>query len=109
VTATLAATDALYRRYKALALAAGAALVLGASVDDLAEAVGALEEDAIGTHCAEPASALRRLLDRARAGEDVVADVEDVRASHRSLRRRIWTTQPCEYVPCCAGGPHEHR
>lgn len=109
MSVTLAETDALYRRYKALALAAGAALVLDAPVDELAEAVGALEEEAVGTHCAEPASTLRRLLDRARAGEDVVSDLEDVRASHRSLRRRIWTTQPCEYVPCCARGPHEHR
>ena len=109
MTTTLAKTDELYRRYKALTLAAGAALVLESPVDELVGAVDELARDAEGSVCAGPAETLRALLMRAHAGEATEADIEQVRDSHRSLRREVWTTQPCEYVPCCAGGAHDHR
>jgi hypothetical protein len=109
VTTALAETDELYRRYKALTLATGAALLLESPVDALADAVDELARDAEGSLCAGPAETLRALVARARAGEATEADIEQVRASHRTLRREVWTTQPCEYVPCCAGGAHDHR
>jgi len=108
VTVTAAGTAELYRRYKALALAAGAALVLDAPVRELAGAIDELCGAAEGTPCAEPAADLRRLVQRSARGEVADADVERVRASHRRLRRTVWTTQPCEYVPCCAGAAHDH-
>jgi hypothetical protein len=109
MTVTLPETDELYRRYKTLTLAAGAAILLGSPLDALVDAVDELGRDAEGTLCAAPATALRKLVLRAGAGEATDTDLEQVRASHRSLRRAVWTTQPCEYVPCCAGGRHDHR
>ena len=102
-------TFELYGRFKSLAVAASAALILGQRLDELAEAVEELECDATGTGCAEPARQLRLLVDRAAAGEAVEDDLDAVRESHRLLRRDVWTTHPCEYVPCCAAGVHEHR
>ncbi|HVW17994.1 MAG TPA: hypothetical protein VHB30_07070 [Solirubrobacteraceae bacterium] len=99
----------LYRRYKSLALATGAALVLDTPVDDLAQPVVALRRDAAGTAFAEPAATLARLVERALAGAATDADVEQVRASHRRVRREVWRVHPCEYVPCCAGAAHDHR
>jgi hypothetical protein len=109
VTPTVSATDQLYRRFKGLTLAVGAALVLESPVDSLVDAVDELSRDAEGTLCAAPARTLQTLVVRARDGEATDADLEHLRASHRSLRRAVWTTQPCEYVPCCAGGAHDHR
>ena len=108
MTVAAAGTAELYRRYKALALAAGAALVLEAPVGGLARAIEELCEAAEGTPCAAPANDLRRLVERSRHGVVADADVERVRASHRQLRRTVWTTEPCEYVPCCAGAAHDH-
>jgi hypothetical protein len=99
----------LYGRFKSLAVAASAALILGEALDELASAVEELDRDAAGTGCAEPARRLRLLVDRAAAGEAVDADLDAVRESHRLLRRDVWTTHPCEYVPCCAAGVREHR
>jgi hypothetical protein len=99
----------LYGRFKSLAVAASAALILGEPLDELSGAVEELERDATGTGCADPARRLRLLVDRAAAGELVEADLAAVRDSHRRLRRDVWTTHPCEYVPCCAAGVHEHR
>jgi hypothetical protein len=104
VSAVLEETE-LYRRYKALALAAGAALVLGEPTGELERAVAALVRDADGGACAEPAARLARLL-AGGAGDD---DLDAVRVSHRSLRRQIWTTHSCEYVPCCAGAHHHEE
>jgi hypothetical protein len=95
----------LYRRYKALALAAGAALVLGEPTGELEREVAGLVRDAQGGACAEPAARLASLL----AGGAADDDLDAVRASHRSLRRRIWTTHTCEYVPCCAGAHHHEE
>ena len=97
-------TPALYRRFKSLTVAAGAALILGEDVDQLRSAVDELHRDALGTPCEQPAARLRQLVH----GEVTNAEVEAVRTSHRELRREVWTTQPCEYVPCCAG-THDHR
>ena len=85
-------------------VAAGAVLILGENVDELRPAVDELHRDALGTPCEEPAAQLRRLVH----GEVTDAEIAAVRMSHRELRREVWTTQPCEYVPCCAG-THDHR
>lgn len=94
----------LYHRFKSLAVAASASLILGERVDELRPAVDELHRDAAGTPCEEPAAELRRLV----YGEASDAELDAVRTSHRRLRREVWTTQPCEYVPCCAG-THHHR
>ena len=99
----------LYGRFKSLTVAASAALILGEPLDAVRPAVEELVRDAVGTGCAEPARRLRALVDRAAAGGSVDADLDALRASHRRLRRDVWTTHPCEYVPCCASGVHEHR
>ncbi len=101
-------TPELYRRFKSLAVAASAALILGERVDELQPVADELHRDAAGTSCEEPAERLRRLVHGALSGGPSEAELEAVRASHRSLRREVWTTQPCEYVPCCAG-THHHR
>lgn len=102
------ATPELYRRFKSLTVAASAALILDEPVDGLRPAVEALHRDALGTACEEPAARLLQLVHDALAGEVGDADLDAVRSSHRSLRRQVWSTEPCEYVPCCAGA-HHHR
>jgi hypothetical protein len=109
VTDVVVDTAELYRRYKSLTIAVSAALILGERLDDIAVAVDDLGREAAGTPCSEPALTLRRLVERGLAGESTDAEVEQVRSSHRGLRREVWTTHPCEYVPCCAVGAHEHR
>jgi hypothetical protein len=42
-------------------------------------------------------------------GEVSDDELDAVRSSHRALRREVWATQPCEYVPCCAADTHQHR
>ncbi len=102
----------LYGRYKHLALAAGAALVLDAPRGELAADAAALVADARSAvaaggelapqlrACVEAASELERLLVRD-------GDVEAAREAHKRLRREVWKVIPCEYVPCCAGRGHE--
>ena len=108
MTAVAFETSELYRRFKSLAVSASAALILGERVDDLHSKVDELHRDACGTPCEEPAARLRQLVDGALSGVVSDAELDAVRNSHRSLRREVWTTQPCEYVPCCAG-THHHR
>ena len=108
MSAIAADTAELYRRFKALTVAAGAALVLGEPVDELRPKVDELHDDAVGTPCEEPAATLRQLVRGALAGEPTDAELDAVRSSHRRLRQEVWTSQPCEYVPCCAG-THDHR
>ena len=108
MTAVTFETPELYRRFKSLAAAASAALILGERVDELRPVADELHRDAAGTSCEEPAASLRRLVHGALVGEVSDAELDAVRTSHRSLRREVWTTQPCEYVPCCAGA-HHHR
>jgi hypothetical protein len=104
----------LYERYKSLALAAGATLVLGEPRQELAaEALELLTEAraALADHpsrglqleaCVRAAEELHHLL----AGEGF--DVEGVRETHKRLRREVWKVVPCEYVPCCASTGHTH-
>jgi len=108
VTAIAPDTSELYRRFKSLTVAAGAALILGERLAELRPRVAELQRDAAGTPCEEPAAQLRRLVDGAVAGDVTEAELDSVRSSHRRLRREVWSTQPCEYVPCCAGA-HDHR
>jgi hypothetical protein len=115
---------ALYGRYKRLALATGATLVLGEDPAALADAAAALLADSRtargggGGGLASPLSAcvcaadeLHALLVRAAADPSRVgaADTDRVRATHSSLRREVWKVIPCEYVPCSAVHRHDHR
>lgn len=108
----------LYGRYKTLALAAGARLVLDEAPESLAGEVGALVADcrlaaALGPEtlapqlaaCVTAAEGLRALVGGASPSE---ADVEAVRLTHKQLRSEVWKVIPCEYVPCCATARHEH-
>jgi hypothetical protein len=117
--AILAEPDArvreLYGRYKSLALAAGASLVLGRSCDELAAETAQLLEDARAAVAAHPSRRLQ-LEACARAAHELLvllvgqgSDVEAVRESHKHLRREVWKVVPCEYVPCCASMGQEHE
>ena len=121
---TTAARDLreLYARYKRLALAAGAALILeGADDGALAAEAQSLVGDceaarARAPHlrpqldaCAEAAAELHALLGRAAGDEPADAALERARTSHRRLRREVWSVLPCEYVPCCAEHIHHER
>jgi hypothetical protein len=108
VSAVAFQTPELYRRFKSLAVAARAALILGERIDELQPVADELHRDAAGTSCEEPAARLRQLVHGALSGEVIDAELDALRTSHRSLRREVWTTEPCEYVPCCAGTNH-HR
>jgi hypothetical protein len=106
----------LYGRYKALALATGAALVLGEPAEALGEDAAALEADCREAAasargelvspldaCVSAAAELRALVGDGTADPDAV---ERVRASHRRLRSEVWKVVPCEYVPCAPGHVH---
>jgi hypothetical protein len=109
----------LYGRYKALALAAGARLVLAEAPESLSGDVGALVADcrsaaAAGpealrpqlTACVTAAERLSALVGDAPPSE---ADIDAARLTHKQLRSEVWKVIPCEYVPCCATARHEHR
>jgi hypothetical protein len=107
----------LYTRYKSLALAAGAALVLDVSVADLAghaqellrdcrdaaETTDGRVHDQLAA-CESAVEDLRRLIALAATGTSAIsaADTERARASHSTLRHEVWRIIPCEYVPCAA-------
>jgi len=113
----------LYARYKGLALATGATLLLDASPDRLAVEAGELltacrraaarPRGACSTQldaCVVAAQELHELLlcaaeDPERIGPD---DTERVRTSHGRLRREVWKVFPCEYVPCSGAHRHSH-
>jgi hypothetical protein len=111
----------LYGRYKSLAVATAAAAILDAPLGGLAAETELLVADtrAAGRQgrrhagqfdaCAKAAVALRALVDRAQTGDLSPDDLEDARASHRVLRREVWSVLPCEYVPCCADDHHLSR
>jgi hypothetical protein len=108
----LAEVRNLYGRYKHLALAAGAALVLDAPREELASDAAALLADARAAAAAGDSYApqLRACVDAASELRDLIAtggDVEAARETHKRLRREVWKVVPCEYVPCCAGHGHE--
>jgi hypothetical protein len=109
---------ALYARYKRLALGTGAGLMLDAVPTELVEETRVLVADcrrtaAVAPHgpltplfeaCTGAAVALHGLVLSGQEGSRRVPDerLRAVRASHRRLRRAIWTVTPCEYVPCAA-------
>jgi hypothetical protein len=107
--------QALYGRYKAIALSTGAALMLGGELQDLGRRVDSLIVDCRAAQergglysrevatCRDAALDLRPLLE----GDTSERALERARASHRALRREVWVVMPCEYVPCCAPG-HDH-
>ena len=113
----------LYNRYKGLALATGAALVLDAPSGELTRHAAALLGDCRAAArapqvelrvqldaCVLAAEDLHDLLVRAGvdAGSVCDADTDRVRASHRRLRQEVWKVIPCEYVPCSVTHPHGH-
>lgn len=115
-TAPEQAVRELYTRYKALALATSASLLLGGELGPIAEQVDALVDDcdaagarrdALGRQtaaCAEAAASLLPLLSRDPTPEALA----HARETHLRLRRAVWEVIPCEYVPCCAS-THDHH
>jgi hypothetical protein len=112
-----------YARYKGLALAAGASLLLDVDPDQLAAEAGELLEDCRraaaapdGAYapqldaCVAAAAQLHEFLLRATEDADLIGpeDTERVRASHSLLRREVWKVFPCEYVPCSGAHRHSH-
>jgi hypothetical protein len=112
----------LYLRYKGLVFGATARILLKEPVRMLVVDAGALLEDCRTSArvceaplrvqfnaCERAAVELREMLAEAgEAGEASVgsARLGSVRASHSHLRREIWKSIPCEYVPCAAAVSH---
>jgi hypothetical protein len=110
---------ALYSRYKGLALAVGAGLILddgaelGAETLRLAADAGRLRETH-GTHenheaaeaCHRAALDLHRLATSAPGTTGHAALIEQVRASHKAFRALLWDDIADQYAPC---GAHLHR
>jgi hypothetical protein len=108
----------LYTRYKGLALAVGAGLLLdadGPAPHACSDGLGAetlrlaADADALGARtCHQAALALHRLaVTAAVAGTpEHPALIEDVRASHRALRAELWDDVAHHYAPC---GAHRAR
>ena len=118
----LAELRELYVRYKGLVLGTTARLLLEAPLGDLLVDADTLLEDCriAARRCEAPLRAqlhacegaaveLREML--AEASDEGVgsARISSVRATHSHLRREIWKSIPCEYVPCSAGAPHAHE
>jgi hypothetical protein len=111
----------LYGRYKALVLAVAAAVMLDRPFADVTHeavlllddcrtaAASATDFDEQFGACTAAAAQLSRVLDAA-GGRLSEAQLEEVRTSHRRVRRDVWNVLPCEYVPCCARAhTHAHR
>jgi hypothetical protein len=109
--------EALYNRYKALALAVGAGLILDEGSGLAAETLR-LAADA-GRHresdpCPAAAAAHRAALDLHRLavaapdGAGHARLIAQVRASHKALRSCLWDDIAHQYAPCGAH-PHHHR
>jgi hypothetical protein len=109
----------LYSRYKGLALAIGAGLILDDGADLSAETLrlaadaGRLREahDAHEVHaaheaCHRAALDLHRLATAAPVTPGHTALIEQVRASHKALRALLWDDIADQYAPC---GAHPHR
>lgn len=106
----------LYARYKGLALAVGAGLLLdedgGALTAETlhlaADAGRAREAGENPATCAlhEAALALHRLAAAELGAHDHDGLLADVRATHRALRAELWDDVAQHYAPC---GAHVHR
>jgi hypothetical protein len=112
----------LYLRYKGLAFATTARLLLEAPLADLLIDADALVADcqiaARGCEarlsvqldaCENAAVELRGLLGEASDAGVSSARISAARITHSRLRREVWKFIPCEYVPCSAGAPHAHE
>jgi hypothetical protein len=106
----------LYSRYKGLALAIGAGLILddeadlGAETLRLAADAGRLREThkahEVHEACHRAALDLHRLATAAPGAPGHTGLIEQVRASHRALRALLWDDIADQYAPC---GAHRHR
>jgi hypothetical protein len=104
----MSVADHLYARYKALALSAGAALLLDQPDAELAGDARRLAADAraaLAEHpeLAEPLGACATAAD---ALAHMPEALDEVRATHRALRAAMFAAGRCEYVPC---GTHAHQ
>jgi hypothetical protein len=112
-----AVLEQAYHRYKRVALATGAALLLDEDLVALDEAADALVRDSRAALAAADPALAAQFAACVHAAEEVqdllvhaardrgsvgTADIERVRASHSELRREVWKVIPCEYVPCSA-------
>lgn len=108
---------ALYDRYKALAISAGASLAAQRRPLEMRGAVNALQEDctragesaptelaAAFDACQTAAQLLAAMLTEAETGLRAPSPqaIRAVRESHRQLRQLVWQFCECEYVPCAA-------
>jgi hypothetical protein len=115
----------LYSRYKGLALAVGAGLLLDNDADssglgaetlrlaadagrnlETAEADETRGNPTAARACHEAALALHRLAVSAPGAPDHAALIEDVRGTHKALRSQLWDVIADQYAPC---GAHPHR
>jgi hypothetical protein len=113
----------LYSRYKGLALAIGAGLLLedgngdgaglGAETLRLVADAGRTRETdeahgdpAAAQACHQAALALHRLAISAPGAPGHAALIDDVRVTHRALRSHLWDVIADQYAPC---GAHPHR
>lgn len=109
----------LYARYKGLALAVGAGLLLdgdgasglGAETLRLAADAGRMreaDESPATRACHEAALTLHRLATAAPDDSEHAQLIDAVRATHRALRARLWDDVAHQYAPCGAH-PHGHK
>jgi hypothetical protein len=109
----------LYSRYKGLALALGAGLILDDGADLAAETMRLAADAgrARETHeargdaraartCHQAALDLHRLATTGAGTPGHAALIEQVRASHKALRALLWDDIADQYAPC---GAHPHR
>jgi hypothetical protein len=119
----------LYSRYKGLALAVGAGLILDDGADLAAETLrlaadaGRARETheehgdaAAALACHRAALDLHRLATATPGAPGHAALIAQVRASHKALRALLWDDIAHQYAPCGAhlqqhipGGAHPHR
>ncbi|MBV9820406.1 MAG: hypothetical protein JOZ07_18920 [Solirubrobacterales bacterium] len=109
------ALRSLYMRCKALGLAAGAGLVLGAPDPALARRAEELRVQAARA-AAEHGDALRQPLDACERAASALAvllsdhgsaaRLAEARVSQRALRLSVWEVLDCEYRPCGAAPAH---
>jgi hypothetical protein len=99
--------DPLYARYKALALSAGAALLLERPDAELIADAQRLAADARAALAEHPDQT--QALAACAAAADALAQLPDgldaSRATYRTLRAAMFAAGACEYVPC---GTHAH-
>jgi hypothetical protein len=107
----------LYGRYKGLALAVGAGLILDDGADLAAETLRLAadagrarerEPGAAASACHQAALDLHRLAVASPTAAGHAQLIEQVRAGHKALRSHLWDDIADQYAPCGAH-PHHHR